>query len=577
LRIIKYERYYDRRTRLNVDRYPDGDRTRILIVGGVAGGASCATRARRLSEKAEIIIFERGPYVSFANCGLPYYVGDIITEEENLIVATPSLFRERFNIEVRTQSNVIAIDRGKQEIEVEDLRTTAIYREKYDALVLAPGATPIRPPLPGIELRGIYSLRTIPDSRDIRTWITESNARRAVIVGGGFLGLEMAENLVKRGISVTIIEMQDHVMPSLDYEMVTPIHDHLNANGVSLHLGDAVTGFKQDDEHNLNVNTESGKTFKADLVILAIGVRPEITLARSAGLEIGERGGIRVNDQMKTSDDHIWAVGDAVEVRDFISGEWTVLALAGPANRQGRIAAGTILGRDFTFRGVQATSVCGVFGMTVASTGLTENTLIRLNKAGKTIDYEKVYLYPGHHVSYYPGASQIAMKMVFSTKDGRVLGAQAVGREGVDKRIDVVSMAIQNNATVFDLEESELCYAPQYGAAKDPINVAGMIAANDLRGDAPLAHWEDIKDTDAFILDVRNQSEYVSGHVDGALNIPLNELRTHMHELPSERQIWAYCGVGQRSYYAARALRLNQFNARNLSGGIHTYNNMARP
>jgi NADPH-dependent 2,4-dienoyl-CoA reductase/sulfur reductase-like enzyme/rhodanese-related sulfurtransferase len=577
LRIIKYERYYDRRTRLNVDRYPDGDRTRILIVGGVAGGASCATRARRLSEKAEIIIFERGPYVSFANCGLPYYVGDIITEEENLIVATPSLFRERFNIEVRTQSNVIAIDRGKQEIEVEDLRTTAIYREKYDALVLAPGATPIRPPLPGIELRGIYSLRTIPDSRDIRTWITESNARRAVIVGGGFLGLEMAENLVKRGISVTIIEMQDHVMPSLDYEMVTPIHDHLNANGVSLHLGDAVTGFKQDDEHNLNVNTESGKTFKADLVILAIGVRPEITLARSAGLEIGERGGIRVNDQMKTSDDHIWAVGDAVEVRDFISGEWTVLALAGPANRQGRIAAGTILGRDFTFRGVQATSVCGVFGITVASTGLTENTLIRLNKAGRNMDYEKVYLYPGHHVSYYPGASQIAMKMVFSTKDGRVLGAQAVGREGVDKRIDVVSMAIQNNATVFDLEESELCYAPQYGAAKDPINVAGMIAANDLRGDAPLAHWEDIKDTDAFILDVRNQSEYVSGHVDGALNIPLNELRTHMHELPSERQIWAYCGVGQRSYYAARALRLNQFNARNLSGGIHTYNNMARP
>ncbi len=561
---------------MNVDRYSDGDRTRILIVGGVAGGASCAARARRLSEKAEIIIFERGPYVSFANCGLPYYVGDIITEEENLIVATPSLFRERFNIEVRTQSNVIAIDREKQEIEVEDLRTSAIYRERYDALVLAPGATPIRPPLPGIDLPGIYSLRTIPDSRDIRTWITESNARRAVIVGGGFLGLEMAENLVKRGISVTIIEMQDHVMPSLDYEMVTPIHDHLHAHGVFLHLGDAVTGFKQDDEHNLNVNTESGKTFTADLAILAIGVRPEVTLARSAGLEIGERGGIRVNDRMKTSDDHIWAVGDAVEVRDFVSGEWTVLPLAGPANRQGRIAAGTILGRDFTFRGVQATSVCGVFGVTVASTSLTENTLIRLNKAGRNIDYEKVYLYPGHHVSYYPGSSQIAMKMIFSTKDGRVLGAQAVGREGVDKRIDVVSMAIQNNATVFDLEESELCYAPQYGAAKDPINVAGMIAANALRGDAPLAHWEDIKDADAFILDVRNRSEYVSGHVDRALNIPLNELRTRMHELPSEGEIWTYCSVGQRSYYAARALRLNQFNARNLSGGVHTYNNMAR-
>jgi NADPH-dependent 2,4-dienoyl-CoA reductase/sulfur reductase-like enzyme/rhodanese-related sulfurtransferase len=561
---------------LNVDRYSDRDRARILIVGGVAGGASCAARARRLSEKAEIIVFERGPYVSFANCGLPYYVGDIITEEENLIVATPDLFRERFNIEVRTLSNVIAIDREQQEIEVEDLRTSVIYREKYDALVLAPGSTPIRPQLPGIDLPGIYSLRNIPDSRDIRSWITRSKAKRAVIVGGGFLGLEMAENLVRRRISVTIVEMQDHVMPSLDYEMVTPIHDHLDANGVSLHLEDAVTEFKQDDEHNLNVNTKSGKTFAGDMVILAIGVRPEATLARSAGLEIGERGGIRVDERMKTSDGHVWAVGDAVEVRDFISGEWIVLPLAGPANRQGRIAAGTILGRDFKFRGVQATSVCGVFGMTVASTGLTENTLIRLNKAGRNIDYEKVYLYPGHHVSYYPGSSQMAMKMIFSTKDGRVLGAQAFGREGVDKRIDVVSVAIQNNATVFDLEESELCYAPQYGAAKDPINVAGMIAANALRGDAPLAHWEDIKNTNALILDVRNRPEYVSGHVDTAINIPLSQLRTRMHELPSEREIWTYCGVGQRSYYAARALALNQFNARNLSGGIHTYKNLAR-
>ncbi|MDD5082423.1 MAG: FAD-dependent oxidoreductase, partial [Dehalococcoidales bacterium] len=554
---------------MNADKDTEKDRARrILIVGGVAGGASCATRARRLSEKAEIIIFERGPYVSFANCGLPYYVGDIITEEQNLIVATPALFRERFNIEVRTQTNVISIDREKQEIEVEDLRTHAIYREKYDALVLAPGATPIRPPLPGIDLPGIYSLRTIPDSRDIRSWIIQGNAKRAVIVGGGFVGLEMAENLVRRGISVTIIEMQNHVMPALDYEMVTPIHDHLNANGVSLHLEDAVTEFKQDGKDNLIVNTKSGQTFTADLIILAIGVRPEVTLARSAGLEIGERGGIRVNDRMKTSDDHIWAVGDAVEVRDFISGEWTVLALAGPANRQGRIAAGTILGRDFTFRGVQATSICGVFGMAIASTGLTENTLIRLNKAGRNIAYEKVYLYPGHHASYYPGAGQIAMKIIFSTRDGKVLGAQAVGREGVDKRIDVISTAIQNEATVYDLEEAELCYAPQYGAAKDPINVAGMIAANALRGDGPLVHWEDIKNTNAFILDVRNPSEYVSGHVDRALNIPLNELRSRMHELPPEREIWTYCSVGQRSYYAVRALRLNQFNARNLSGGI---------
>jgi len=324
------------------------------------------------------------------------------------------------------------------------------------------------------------------------------------------------------------------------------------------------------------LNTKSGKTFAADLVILAIGVRPDATLAREAGLEIRERDGIRVDDRMKTSDAHIWAVGDAVEARDVITSEWINIPLAGPANRQGRIAADTILGRDFSFRGVQATAICGVFGMTIASTGLTENTLTRLNKAGRNINYEKIYLYPGHHVSYYPGTSQIAMKMIFSRKDGRVLGAQAVGQEGVDKRIDVISVAIQNNATVFDLEEAELCYAPQHGAGKDPINVGGMIAAKALRGDAPPAHWEGIKNTNALILDVRNRWEYSSGHVDRALNIPLDELRSRMHELPSEREIWIYCDVGQRSYYAVRALRLNQFKARNLSGGIHTYKNLAQ-
>lgn len=560
---------------MNVDKNSGKDKPRILIVGGVAGGASCATRARRLSEKAEIIMFERGPYVSFANCGLPYYVGDLITNEENLIAITPDFFRERFKIDVRTQSNVTAIDREKQEIEVQDLKTSAVYREKYDALLLAPGAAPIRPPLPGIDLPGIYSLRTIPDSRNIREWILKSNAKNAVIVGGGFIGLEMAENLTGRGIPVTIIEMQNHVMPPLDYEMVAPIHAHLKANGVSLHLEDAVTDFKQDARHNLVVHTKSGKTFTTDLVILAIGVRPEVTLAKSSGLETGERGGIRVNDRMKTGDDHIWAVGDAVEVRDVISGEWTLLPLAGPANRQGRIAADTILGRNSTFRGVQATAVCGVFGMTVASTGLTEKILINLNKAGRNIDYEKVYLYPDDHASYYPGANQIAIKMIFSTTDGKILGAQAVGREGTDKRIDVFSMAIQNKATVFDLEEAELCYAPQYGTAKDPINLAGMIAANALRGDAPLARWEDIKDTKAVVLDVRNRSEYASGHINGALNIPLNDLRTRLHELPAEREIWVYCASGQRSYYATRILRLNQFNARNL-GGIRTYKNMVR-
>lgn len=553
------------------------DQPRILIVGGVAGGASCAARARRLSERAEIIVFERGPYVSFANCGLPYYVGDVITDEENLIVATPELFRRRFNIEVRTRCNAVSIDRERREIEVEDLRTSAVHRERYDALVLSPGAAPLRPSLPGVDLPGIHSLRTIPDSREIREWIVRSSARTAVIVGGGFIGLEMAENLVRRGISVTIIEMQNHVLPSFDYEMAIPVHRHLEAHGVSLQLEDAVTGFTQTEDDGLSVSTKSGRISAADLVILAIGVRPETSLARDAGLEMGERGGIRVDEQMRTSDDCVWAVGDAVEVRDFVTGEWSYVPLAGPANRQGRIAAGSILGRDVAFRGVQATAICGVFGLTAASTGLTENTLRRLRKEGRDLAYEKIHLYPGHHVGYYPGASQIAMKLVFSPHDGRVLGAQAVGREGIDKRIDVISMAIQNRATVFDLEEAELCYAPQYGAAKDPANLAGMIAANAVRGDAPLAHWEDLKDTDALILDVRSPREYASGHVDGAINMPLEELRSRMSELPAEREIWTYCSVGQRSYYAVRALRLNQFNARNLSGGFHAYMNLAQP
>jgi len=560
---------------LNVNKGSEKDSARILIVGGVAGGASCAARARRLSEKAEIIIFERGSYVSFANCGLPYYVGDIITEEENLIVATPELFKERFNIQVRIHSNVTAIDRNRREIEVEDLITSTKYREKYDELVLAPGAIPIRPPLPGIDLPGIYSLRTIPDSRSIRNWITQNQAQKAVVVGGGFVGLEMAENLARRGISVTIIEMQNHVMPALDYEMATPIHDHLVNNGISLHLGDAVAEFAQNGQGNLTVTTKSGKAFVTDLVILAIGVRPEVELAKNAELEIGDRGGIRVNDRMQTSDEHIWAVGDAVEVRDFVSGEWTLIPLAGPANRQGRIAGGNILGRDFTFRGVQATSVCGVLGMTIASTGLTENALIRLKNNGRNIDYEKIYLYAGHHVGYYPGQSMISMKLIFSKEDGKVLGAQAVGQQGVDKRIDVISIAIQNNATVYDLEEAELCYAPQYGAAKDPVNIAGMIAANVLRGDAPLADWQDIQNTDALIVDVRTPSEYASERIDGTINVPVDDLRSRLNELPSGQEIWTYCTVGQRSYYATRILKLNGFNVRNLSGGITTFKNLS--
>jgi NADPH-dependent 2,4-dienoyl-CoA reductase/sulfur reductase-like enzyme/rhodanese-related sulfurtransferase len=545
---------------------------RILVVGGVAGGASCAARARRLSEDADIIILERGPYVSFANCGLPYYVGDVITEERSLLVATPDIFQRRFNIEVRLQSEVRAIERAKQEIEIKNVVTGETYRERYDALVLAPGSAPIRPPLAGIDLPGVFTLRTIPDSRQMKQWITERKVERAVVVGGGFIGLETTENLVRRGISVTIIEMLSQVMPPIDPEMAVIIHNHLEANGVALQLGDGVDGFEQHpDGHVISVITKSGASFSCEMVLLAMGIRPESKLAKEAGLEIGQLGGIRVNDHMCTSDEHIWAVGDAVEVRDFVTRDWSLIPLAGPANRQGRIAADAILGRDAKFRGVQGTAVCRAFDITIAATGASEKNLQRRGIGGQPAQYEKIYLHPGHHVNYFPGARPITMKLIFSTKDGRVLGAQAIGEEGVEKRIDVIAMAIQRGSTVFDLEEAELCYAPQFGAAKDPVNVAGMIAANVMRGDAPVAHWKEVSESKALILDVREPSEFKMGHVEGAINIPLNSLRIRMHELPRDREILVYCAVGQRSYYASRALRLHGFNAKNISGGMRSY------
>ena len=556
----------------NLEEKRQPGKPRILIVGGVAGGASCAARARRMSEKAEIIMFERGPYVSFANCGLPYYVGDVITDESDLLIATPELFKSRFDIEVRLGSEVRSIDRKKHEIEVRNRQTGKVYREEYDALVLAPGATPVRPSLYGIDLPGIFSLRTIPDSRQIRERIAERKAKRAVVVGGGFIGLETTENLVRRGLSVTIVEMLAQVMPPVDPEMAVPIQEHLTANGVSLHLGDGVAGFEQDHEGNtISVVTRSGGRYICDMVLLAIGGRPEITLAKEADLEIGRLGGIRVDDQMRTSDERIWAVGDAVEVRDFVSGEWSLFPLAGVANRQGRTAADVVLGREATFRGVQGTIVCKVFDITVAATGMSEKSLNRSKLHDQEGHYEKIYLHPGHHVNYYPGAKPITMKLLFSTKDGKVLGAQAVGEEGVEKRIDVIAMAIQQRATVFDLEEAELGYAPQFGAAKDPVNIAGMIAANALRGDAPVAHWADATSSQSYVLDVREPQEFDLGHVEGATNIPLHSLRDRMSELPRNREILVYCAVGQRSYYASRALRLNGFSAKNISGGMKTY------
>ena len=544
---------------------------RILIVGGVAGGASCAARARRLSETAEIIMFDRGEYVSFANCGLPYYVGNVIKKEENLLMATPELFRKRFEIDVRLQSEVLTIDRENSRIQVKDLGSGNIFYETYDALVLSPGASPIKPQMPGIELPGLFSLRTIPDSRQIKDWIARHNARRVLIVGGGYIGMEMTENMLKLGLAVTIIEMQSQVMPLMDPEMATPVQDELKKHKVMLRLNETVVGFAGNDDHSISVELKSGPVEKTDLVILSIGVRPEIQLAQEAGLEIGQQGGIRVDDHMRTSDDKIWAVGDAVEVKDVITGQRRVIPLAGPANRQGRIAADVIMGRDSKFRGVQGTSVVGIIDLVAAFTGPSEKTLRRFGYWDESARFEKIYLHPGDHAGYYPGSSPISLKLIFDKNDGRIISAQAVGKDGVEKRIDVISMAIQQNATVYDLEEAELCYAPQFGSAKDPVNLAGMIAANVLRGDSQIAHWEALDSDAVFMLDVRDPDEFKKGYVDGAVNIPLNDLRQRMGEVPKDQEVWSYCLVGQRSYYAARALSQYGYNIKSLSGGYSTF------
>jgi NADPH-dependent 2,4-dienoyl-CoA reductase/sulfur reductase-like enzyme/rhodanese-related sulfurtransferase len=538
----------------------------VLIVGGVAGGASCAARLRRLDESCEIVVFERGPHVSFANCGLPYYVGDVIADESRLLVADAELFRTRFDVTVHCEHDVLRIDRERRVIDVRDLRSGATREERYDALVLAPGASPIRPPLPGLDLPGVFALRSIPDSRAIREWISARRATRAVVVGGGFIGLEMMENFVHRGLAVTVIEKLPQVMPPLDPEMTAPVQQHIASKGVTLVLGDGLARIEADGS-NLVVVTESGARHAADVVILGIGVRPETALAREAGLTLGARGGIAVDAQMRSSDPVIFAVGDAIEVRDSVTGQDVMVPLAGPANRQGRVAAGAIAGRNTHFRGVQASAVVGVFDLTVASTGASEKGLRR---AGVT-DFAKIYLHPGHHAGYYPGAKPIHLKLLFSTRDGRILGAQAVGEEGVEKRIDVIAMALQLGGTVHDLAEAELCYAPQFGSAKDPVNFAGMLAVNVLEGDMPLAPWEELGSTRALIVDVREPDEHAAGHIPGSVNAPLSRMRVDFAGLPRDRELWLCCGVGQRGYYATRFLRQHGFDAKNLSGGFATY------
>lgn len=552
---------------------------KVIIIGGVAGGASCAARLRRLDEKAEILMVEKGPYISYANCGLPYHVGGVIEKESSLLVSNEKVFKMMFNIEVLTNCEAVEITAKEKTIKLRNVITGEVTLHAYDKLVLAPGAVAIHPPLPGIDLPGIFHVRTVPDARAINEWLEKGNPflagmfrysgfqavrpkTRAVVVGGGFIGLETAENLVHRGFEVTLLQNSDHVLTPLDPECSSIVESLLRRNNIKLAMGDAVIGFKPAANGGVDVETKSGKTYQADIVILAIGVRPDTTLAKTAGLTIGERGGIRVDEHMRTSDPDIFAVGDAVEVKDFVTGTWALIALAGPANRQGRIAADVIAGRDSRFRGTQGTSIIGLFGGTAAWTGVSEKTLKRLCDS----DYEKVYLYPNSHAGYYPGAQPIAMKVIFRKSDGKLLGAQALGMDGVDKRISAFAALLQMGATIYDLEEAELCYAPQFGSAKDPVNFAGMIAADVLRGDMPVSHWNEAKS--GFILDVREPIELAVENVPGAVNIPLGQLRSRLSEIPKDREINVICRSGQRAYLATRILLQNGFKAKNVSGGM---------
>lgn len=541
---------------------------KLLIVGGVAGGASAAARARRLSEDAEIILFERGPEVSFANCGLPYYIGGEITKRDKLLVTTPELLRARFNLDVRTRSLVEAIDRQAKRVRVRDLATDRVYEESYDKLILAPGAAPLRPPIAGLDLPGIYTLRNLQDVDRIKQRV-DQGVRQAVVVGAGFIGLELVENLVKRNVATTVVELQNQVLPPLDQEMTTPLVEMLVAHGVEVLLGDSAEAFEAAAD-GLSVRLKSGRQLPAQLVILGVGVRPENQLAVDAGLEVGPRGGIRVNEHLQTSDADIYAVGDAIEVQDFVLGGATQVPLAGPANRQGRIAADNVFGRAATYRGTQGTAIVGVFDRTAAMTGASEKVLQRNQRP-----YRKIYVHPGHHAGYYPGAESMTIKLLFDPDSGRILGAQVVGGAGVDKRIDVLAMAIQAGLTVFDLEEAELAYAPQYGSAKDPVNMAGFVAAGMLRGEHPQIDVGTLLalpgDEQPLLLDVRTPQEFAAGAIPGAINISVDDLRARWGELPSNRKIAAYCQVGQRGYVATRMLQQLGLSVQNVSGGYKAY------
>lgn len=542
---------------------------KLVIVGGVAGGASAATHARRLSEDARIVLFERGPDVSYNNCGLPYYVGGVIADRDDLLVVTPERMRERYDLDVRVRTEVVAIDRAARTVQARDLASGREYDEPYDKLILSPGAAPVQPDVAGIGLPGIFTLRDLRDVDGIVERI-ERGVEHAVVLGGGYIGLEVAENLVRRGVATTLVQSNGRVLSSFDDEMTTPIAEELRTHGVELVLNDTAGSFAE-GKQGLEIRLRSGRLLGAQLVVVGVGVRPENALAVAAGLAVGPGGGIRVNKYLQTDDPDIYAVGDAIEVEDFILGGPALVPLAGPATRQGRLAADHIFGRtDARYRGSQGTAIVGVFDKTAAMTGASEKRLRRDGRA-----YRKVYVHANDHAGYFPDAKPIALKLLFAPQDGRLLGAQAVGGGGVGKRIDVLALAIQAGMTAYDLEEAQLAYAPQYGSARDPINLAGFVAAGLLRGDHPQIDVEEILDASPgekpFVLDVRTPEEFVGGHIPGAVNIPVDELRRRLGEVPRDRLIAAYCQAGPLGHLATRILLGYGFRAANLGGGYETY------
>lgn len=541
---------------------------KLVIVGGVAGGATAAARARRLDENAAIILFERGNDVSFSNCGLPYHIGGEIASRAALLVQTKAGLSTRFALDVRTRTEVTRIDCAAQVVHARELDTGRTYDEHYDDLLLSPGAVPVVPPIPGVTHPAIFTLRNMADMDRIKQAV-DAEARAALVVGGGFIGLEMAENLRQRGLDVALVELLPQVMPPLDPEIAARLHQELARHGVQLHLADGVTAF-EDNAGRVRAQLKSGVALEADLVVLSVGIRPESSLAKDAGLTLSERGGIVVDEHMRTSDPHIYAVGDAVQVQDAVLGTDTLVPLAGPANHQARIAVDNIFGRPTRYRGVLGTSVVRVFNLTAAMTGASEKALVR-----RGMPFRKVYVHRPQHAGYFPGAKMMMIKLLFSPDSGRILGAQIVGGDGVDKRIDVLAVALQAGLTVADLEDCELAYAPQYGAAKDPINVAGYVATNALRGDEDFVGAEELDDANLgnwTIVDVREPAEFEAGHVPGALLIPLGELRQRWKEIPRDKPVAVYCAVGQRGYYATRILRQHGLAPRNIAGGLATYN-----